>query len=135
LRRSARSTACPSGPGTIACASFLKIIFTFGVHGRRAAANRGSTALKYYDILGAVAVDVWLAYFVIWGIAEGSRILTVDGGIYAYAILDFLEKPVLFSTLLYLLWKVPDFGVQLNGWWTDGFNSEGQGQLRVGDEV
>jgi len=68
----------------------------------------------------------------IWGFAEGSRILSVDGEIIAYAVLDVLAKPVFGTWMLITLLRLPDMTIDLGGFWTHGLSSEGR--IRVGED-
>ena len=68
----------------------------------------------------------------IWAIAEGSRILSVDGEIIAYAVLDVLAIPVFGSWLLVTLSRMPETNIELGGFWTHGLSSEGR--IRVGED-
>ena len=65
--------------------------------------------------------------------AEGSRKISVDGEIVAYAVLDLLAKPVFGFWLLYAHDKTADTKVELGGFWTQGLNREGVLRLGEGD--
>lgn len=67
-----------------------------------------------------------------WGIADGARIVSVDGEIIAYAVLDILAKPVFGTWLLIMHRKLPETNVELGGFWANGLNREGA--LRLGDD-
>lgn len=68
----------------------------------------------------------------IWGVAEGSRILSVDGEIIAYAVLDVLAKPIFGAWLLITQSRIPETCIDLGGFWTHGLSSEGR--IRVGED-
>jgi bacteriorhodopsin len=68
----------------------------------------------------------------IWGIADGSRILSVDGEIIAYAVLDVLAKPIFGAWLLLTQSRIPETNIDLGGFWTHGLSSEGR--IRVGED-
>ena len=68
----------------------------------------------------------------VWGIADGSRKISVDSEIIAYAVLDVLAKPVFGIWLLVTHAKMPETNVDLGGFWAHGLS--GEGSLRLGDE-
>ena len=68
----------------------------------------------------------------IWGVANGSRLLSVDGEIIAYAVLDVLAKPVFGAWLLITQSQMPETNIDLGGFWTHGLSSEGR--IRVGED-
>lgn len=67
-----------------------------------------------------------------WGVADGSRNVDVDGEIIAYAILDVLAKPVFGLWLLLTHMNMPETNIELGGFWAHGLSSEGT--IRVGDD-
>jgi bacteriorhodopsin len=68
----------------------------------------------------------------VWGIADGSRKISVDSEIIAYAVLDVLAKPVFGIWLLVTHAKMPETNVDLGGFWAHGLS--GEGSLRLGDD-
>lgn len=68
----------------------------------------------------------------VWGIADGSRNISVDGEIIAYAVLDVLAKPIFGLWLLLTHMNMPETNIELGGFWANGFSSEGS--IRVGDD-
>ena len=68
----------------------------------------------------------------VWGIADGSRTMSVDQEIIAYAVLDILAKPIFGAWLLFTHASIPETNVDLGGFWAHGFSSEGA--IRVGDD-
>ena len=68
----------------------------------------------------------------IWGVAEGARLLSVDGEIIAYAVLDVLAKPVFGGWLLITQSRMPETNIELGGFWTHGLSTEGR--IRVGED-
>ncbi|KAF2427533.1 family A G protein-coupled receptor-like protein [Tothia fuscella] len=117
---------------TIACIAFLVIIWHLVVNGRITAQAKGSKVGKFFAAISLYTILIWTAYPIIWGVADGSRILSVNQEIMAYAILDVLAKPVFGFWLLFTHAKLPETGVELGGFWTHGLGSEGR--LRVGDD-
>jgi bacteriorhodopsin len=116
----------------IACISFLVVIWHLGVNGRTAVSSKGAGTSKFYAMIAGYTVLVWLAYPIIWGVADGSRILSVNQEIIAYAVLDILAKPVFGVWLLAAHARLPETNVELGGFWTYGVGSEGR--IRVGDD-
>lgn len=68
----------------------------------------------------------------VWGIADGSRNMSVDQEIIAYAVLDILAKPVFGAWLLFTHISMPETNIDLGGFWAHGLGSEGS--IRVGDD-
>ena len=85
----------------------------------------------------------------IWGVADGSRIASVDSEIISYAVLDVLAKPVFgmwllfthdsmssryvyFTSFPYDRLLIICSSVSLGGFWSEGLSKEGS--LRVGDD-
>jgi len=58
--------------------------------------------------------------------------MSVDSEIIAYAILDILAKPVFGAWLLLTHAKMPEIGLDLGGFWSNGVSREGA--LRLGDD-
>jgi len=117
---------------TIACIGFLVIIWHLVVNGRPQAQAKSSKVGKFFAAISLYTILVWTAYPVIWGVADGSRILSVNQEIIAYAVLDVLAKPVFGFWLLFTHAKLPETGVDLGGFWAHGLGSEGR--IRVGDD-
>lgn len=65
----------------------------------------------------------------IWGIADGARVVNVDGEIIAYAVLDILAKPVFGFWLLLTHDAMSRTSPSIGGFWANGLSSEGT--LRV----
>jgi bacteriorhodopsin len=68
----------------------------------------------------------------VWGVADGSRNLSVDSEILAYAVLDILAKPVFGAWLLVTHANLPEAHLDVGGFWSEGLNADGQ--IRVGDD-
>ena len=67
----------------------------------------------------------------VWGIADGSRNVSVDGEIIAYAVLDILAKPIFGLWLLVTHARIPETNIDLGGFWSYGL---GGGSVRLGDD-
>lgn len=116
----------------IACIAYLVIIWHVVVHGRVVAFAKGSNVGKFFAAISGYTFLLWTAYPIVWGIADGSRIATVDQEIIAYAVLDILAKPVFGAWLLLTHAKMADTNIDVGGFWAHGLSSEGR--IRVGDD-
>jgi len=117
---------------TIAVIAFLVIIWHLVVNGRASTANKSSNVTKLYASISLYTIVIWTVYPIIWGIADGARIMSVDHEIIAYAVLDILAKPVFGAWLLLAHTRMSESNVEVGGWWTNGLNSEGQ--IRIEDD-
>ncbi|QDS68863.1 hypothetical protein FKW77_007413 [Venturia effusa] len=116
----------------IACIAYLVVIWHLVIHGRAGAFGKSSSVGKFFAAIAGYTLLLWTAYPIVWGIADGSRIATVDQEIIAYAVLDILAKPVFGAWLLTTHAKLSDVHVDLGGFWSNGLNS--QGRVRLGDD-
>jgi hypothetical protein len=87
------------------------------------------TPCKY---IAASCHHISLTTHSVWGLADGARIVGVDGEVIAYAILDVLAKGVFGAWLLVTHAKMAESDVELNGFWSNGLNSEGA--IRIGED-
>jgi bacteriorhodopsin len=116
----------------IACIAYLVIIWHLAVHGRAEAFAKGNKVAAFYSSIAGFTVLVWTAYPIVWGIADGSRMLSVDSEIIAYAVLDILAKPIFGLWLLVAHSRIAETNIELGGFWSHGLGSEGR--IRVGDD-
>jgi len=120
---------------TIALLGFIWVIYTLVVTGSQFARTKNSVQVtRFYQLITGYTVIVWIAYPVIWAIA-GRRILSVDGEIIAYAVLDILSKIVFGAWLLSTHRKLPEAQREVGGFWAHGFSSEGQIRIGNGEEA
>jgi len=117
---------------TIACIAYLVIVYQLAFNGRTAVAGKDSKTKAFYGAIGGFTLLLWTIYPIIWGVADGARIASVDAEIICYAILDVLAKPVFGFWLLFTHDSMSSTSPSLEGFWAHGFGS--QGQLRVGDD-
>ncbi|KAF2863332.1 bacteriorhodopsin [Piedraia hortae CBS 480.64] len=117
---------------TIACISYLVIVWQLLGNGRVAALACGERPRNFFLSIAGFTLVVWAIYPIIWGIGEGARKMSVDEEIIAYVILDILAKPVFGAWLLFSHARLPEINLELNGYWSTGLASEGQ--IRVGDD-
>lgn len=116
----------------IACIAYLVVIWHLAIHGRAMAASKGGKVGGFFASIAGFTLILWTAYPVVWGIADGSRNVSVDGEIIAYAVLDVLAKPIFGLWLLLTHMNMPETNVDLGGFWANGFS--GEGSIRVGDD-
>jgi len=125
-------TAQKWGWYTIACIAFLVIIWHLVVNGRAGVKNKSSNVAKLYAGISLYTILVWTAYPIIWAVADGARILSVNQEIIAYAVLDVLAKPVFGAWLLIAHSKLSESNLDVGGWWSNGLSSEGR--IRIEDD-
>jgi len=117
---------------TIACIAYLVIIWHLVLHGRQEAFAKSNKVGKFFAAISLYTLVLWTAYPIIWGVADGARILNVNQEIIAYAVLDVLAKPVFGAWLLITHANLPESNIELGGFWSHGLGSEGR--IRVGDD-
>jgi len=116
----------------IACIAYLVVIWHLAINGRVQAKAKGSKVGKFFAAIAGFTVIVWTLYPIVWGISDGSRKMSVDSEIIAYAVLDILAKPVFGAWLLITHARMPETNIDLGGFWTHGISSEGS--LRLHDD-
>jgi len=115
------------------CVAYLVIIYLLAVPGRRSALKKEPSAKKFTAAISIFTLVIWTVYPVIWALGEGSRRISVDAEIIAYAVLDILAKPVFGAWLLITHSKVPATQHSIDGVWSRGIGAI-EGSLRVGDD-
>ncbi|KAH9900151.1 hypothetical protein F4778DRAFT_159187 [Xylariomycetidae sp. FL2044] len=113
------------------CLAYLNIIYQLGYKGRHAAAGKDTRTKAFFGAISLYTLFLWTVYPIVWGIADGSRTVNVDGEIITYAILDVLSKPVFGFWLLLTHDAMARNTPSLGGFWANGLADEGA--LRVGD--
>jgi len=116
---------------TVAAISYLWIVYTLALTGRRAASAKGAKVSRFYTMIASYSILVWAAYPVIWALAGNTRLVNVDTEIIAYAVVDILAKVAFGAWLLFTYRSTPETHVTIDGFWANGFESEGL--IRVGD--
>jgi len=117
---------------TIACIAYLTIVYQLALNGRAAAANKDGKTKAFFGAIAGFTLILWTIYPIIWGIADGGRVVGLDAEIVAYAVLDLLAKPVFGFWLLFTHDSMASTSPSLEGFWSNGFGS--QGSIRVGDD-
>jgi len=117
---------------TVACAAYLVIVYQLAVNGRAVVKTKDSKTATFFSSIAGFTLLLWTAYPIIWGVADGARILSVDGEIIAYAVLDVLAKPGFGFWLLFTHDAMASSSDSVHGFWTNGLSTEGG--IRVGDD-
>jgi bacteriorhodopsin len=115
---------------TMGCIAYIVVVWILAVGGRRTAAAKNAKTAQFFAAIGGYTLILWTLYPVIWGLGDGSRILSVDQEIMAYAVLDVLAKPVFGFWLL--ITHARSDSTSIGGWWSHGLTSEGA--LRLDDD-
>jgi bacteriorhodopsin len=124
------STGQKWGWYTIACLAYLVVVYQLAIPGRRAVRTKDARTSKLFAALVGYTLILWTLYPIVWGLAEGSRIWSVDGEIIAYAVLDVLAKPVFGFWLLFA--HGGNAAAVVDGWWSHGLSNEGS--IRIDDD-
>ncbi|KAI8950642.1 hypothetical protein F4801DRAFT_579139 [Xylaria longipes] len=114
-----------------ACLAFINIMYQLGYKGRYAVSTKDQKTKVFFGSISLFTLVLWTIYPIIWGIADGARMMNVDGEIIAYAVLDILAKPVFGFWLLLTHDSMARTSPSIGGFWAHGLSSEGT--LRVGD--
>jgi len=112
------------------CLAYLAILWQFIVGGRFAVKSKSAATAKFFAALAGFTFVVWTLYPIVWGLGDGSRVLSVDAEIIAYAILDVLAKPVFGFWLL--ITHARNDATSIEGFWAHGLTNEGA--LRLDDD-
>jgi len=115
-----------------ACIAYLVIVYQVAVGGRATVANKDGKTKAFFGALAGFTFILWTVYPIIWGLSEGAHVVNVDTEIIAYAVLDILAKPVFGFWLLFTHDSMASTSPSLEGFWTEGWGS--QGGIRVGDD-
>jgi bacteriorhodopsin len=111
--------------------AFIWILYTLIVIGTKSTRNKNAQSVsKFYTMIAGYTIIVWIAYPIIWAVSS-RRVISVDGEIIAFAVLDILSKIVFGAWLLLAHRRLPEGQSEVNGFWAGGFNPEGQ--IRIGD--
>ncbi|KAI0102788.1 hypothetical protein GGR51DRAFT_279525 [Nemania sp. FL0031] len=114
-----------------ACIAYLTIVYQLGYKGRHAVAAKDNKTKMFFGSISLFTLLLWTLYPIVWGVADGARVVNVDGEIIAYAVLDLLAKPVFGLWLLLTHDNMTRTTPSIGGFWAHGLSSEGT--LRVGD--
>ncbi|KAF2131869.1 family A G protein-coupled receptor-like protein [Dothidotthia symphoricarpi CBS 119687] len=114
---------------TIACIAYIFVIWHLALNGGSAASAKGQKLRSFFVAIGGYTLLLWTAYPIVWGFADGSRKVGVDGEIIAYAVLDVLAKGVFGAWLLFTHRSMAETDVEVGGFWANGLNREGSLRL------
>ncbi|KAI0425958.1 hypothetical protein F5Y09DRAFT_80187 [Xylaria sp. FL1042] len=116
-----------------ACLAYLTIIYQLGYKGRYAVSNKDNKTKAFFGAISLFMLLLWTIYPIVWGIADGARLVNVDGEIIAYAVLDVFAKAVFGFWLLLTHDSMSHTSLSIGGFWADGLSSEGT--LRVSSDL
>jgi len=128
-----RSHTAKWGWFTIACISYLVVIWHIGGHGFRLVQAKGAKAKRLFASLAVYTFVLWTLYPIVWGVGDGARRIKVNTDIITYAVLDVLAKGVFGLWLLWSHRSVPETNVEVGGYWSHGLASEGA--IRLDDDA
>lgn len=114
----------------MACIAYLVIVYQFAVNGRAALANKDQKTVGLFTSLAGFTLLLWTAYPIVWGVADGSGVASVDQEIIAYAVLDVLAKGIFGFWLLLSHDFSSATSVSIEGFWAHGPSAEGA--IRIG---
>ncbi|KAI0406415.1 hypothetical protein F4802DRAFT_95692 [Xylaria palmicola] len=114
-----------------ACLAYLNIAYQLGYKGRYAVSAKDNKTKAFFGAISLFTLVLWTLYPIVWAVADGARVVNVDGEIIAYAVLDLLAKPVFGFWLLLTHDSMARTSPSIGGFWAHGLSSEGT--LRVGD--
>jgi bacteriorhodopsin len=117
----------------IAIIAYLTVLFQVFYNGTAFVKAKGAKVSRFYTSIASYTSLVFAAYIVIWAVADGRKILSVDDEIIAYAVLDILAKAGFGFWLLFTYRSLPESHVEIDGFWTHGFSSEGRIRIENGD--
>lgn len=115
------------------CIAYIVVVYQLAFNGRTAAAGKDSKTKAFFGAIAGFTFVLWTIYPIIWGIADGARLVGVDAEIVSYAVLDVLAKPVFGFWLLFTHDSMASTTPSVEGFWANGFG-EGQGTIRVGED-
>ncbi|ERF71652.1 hypothetical protein EPUS_00641 [Endocarpon pusillum Z07020] len=116
------------------CIAYLVVVYQLAFNGRAAAAGKDGKTKAFFGAIAGFTLILWTIYPIIWGVADGARVASVDAEIISYAVLDVLAKPVFGFWLLFTHDSMASTSPSVEGFWAHGFGGEGQGTIRVGDD-
>ncbi|KAH7402651.1 hypothetical protein BKA66DRAFT_564556 [Pyrenochaeta sp. MPI-SDFR-AT-0127] len=117
---------------TIACIAYIFVVWHLALNGGANATAKGPKLRSFFVAIGGYTLVLWTAYPIVWGLADGSRKVGVDGEIIAYAVLDVLAKGVFGAWLLITHANLRESDVELGGFWANGLNRDGA--IRIGED-
>jgi len=117
---------------TIACIAYIFVVWHIALNGGANATAKGPKLHKFFVAIAGYTLVLWTAYPIVWGLADGSRKVGVDGEIIAYAVLDVLAKGVFGACFLLTHANLRETDVELGGFWANGLNREGA--IRIGED-
>jgi bacteriorhodopsin len=114
----------------MACIAYLFVVYLLAIPGRKAVSAKGNATRTLFVSIALYTLVLWTLYPIVWGFGDGSRILSPDSEIIAYAVLDVLAKPIFGFWLLVSHSKIGNTNIE--GWWAHGLS--GEGNIRIDDD-
>lgn len=128
----AEGTAQKWGWFAISVLGYVFTLWHVGLHGARLVKNKGARVTRLWGSLATLALVLWAAYPIVWGVATLARKTTVDTEIIIFGVIDVLAIPVFGLWLLISHRSIAESNIDLGGWWSQGLAAEGR--IRIGDE-
>ncbi|RKU40421.1 Small subunit processome complex component [Coniochaeta pulveracea] len=125
-------TAQKWGWFSIACVSYVFVIWHVALHGSTAVRAKGDRVTKLFGGLAAYTLILWTLYPIAWGVTTGAHKTNVNVEIIIFAVLDVLTKAGFGLWLLISHRKTPEVDLVVDGYWSHGLASEGR--IRIGDD-
>lgn len=88
---------------TMGCVAMLYVFYVLYVPGLKSASHLGPEFKKAYMMSTGVLTFLWFLYPICFGLADGGNVISPDGEMVFYGVLDLLAKPVF---ALFHLWSL-----------------------------
>lgn len=98
---------------SIGCAAMFYVFWQLYFPGRQASKALGSELSKTYLVGAGILSFLWFLYPIAWGLADGGNVISPDGEMVFYGILDLLAKPVFAIIHLWSLRNIDYSALQL----------------------
>lgn len=98
---------------SIGCVAMFYVFWQLYFPGRQASKALGAELSKAYLVGAGILSFLWFLYPIAWGLADGGNVISPDGEMIFYGILDLLAKPVFAIIHLWALRKVDYSALQL----------------------
>ena len=113
------------------CIAMLYIFWTLIIPARANARALGDHAHGAYIKSALLLSVLWFLYPIAWGLADGGNVISTDGEMVFYGVLDVLAKPVFLIFHLFALQAVPYEMFQLQSGHYSAYASVAQGALHT----
>ncbi|KAJ3060241.1 hypothetical protein HK102_009604 [Quaeritorhiza haematococci] len=103
------ATSAKWGWFVFGCVFFVPILYALVVDGNQVAASKSEGHRSVYTTLSILTIVLWTAYPIVWALAEGTQVLSLDAEIGIYAVLDITAKSIFGFYLLLNHHKLDEF--------------------------